>query len=236
MWTWIFRLGGFILMLIGVAMILRPLSVLADVIPFLGNIVGAGTGILSFLIAAPFAFLTVAVAWLRYRPVIGISLLILAAVATGLIFIVSKRGRTSSVSSPAGGKPTKGRAKKGLVSNNINQGSSAHPTPSNPDGIAVSNIENFPQSAKVETIQKNAADMIKKGQNYFRTGQYDKAVMQFSRVIKSEGNRKLALYNRGVALFKLNKRDAALKDFKYAAKLGHEKAKAILNQINPNAA
>jgi len=236
MWTWIFRLGGFILMLIGVAMILRPLSVLADVIPFLGNIVGAGTGILSFLITAPFAFLTVAVAWLRYRPVIGISLLILAAVATGLIFIVSKRGRTSSVSSPAGGKPTKGRAKKGLVSNNINQGSSAHPTPSNPDGIAVSNIENFPQSAKVETIQKNAADMIKKGQNYFRTGQYDKAVMQFSRVIKSEGNRKLALYNRGVALFKLNKRDAALKDFKYAAKLGHEKAKAILNQLNPNAA
>jgi hypothetical protein len=235
-WTWIFRLGGFILMLIGVAMILRPLSVLADVIPFLGNIVGAGTGILSFLIAAPFAFLTVAVAWLRYRPVIGISLLILAAVATGLIFIVSKRGRTSSVSSPAGGKPTKGRAKKGLVSNNINQGSSAHPTPANPDGIAVSNIENFPQSAKVETIQKNAADMIKKGQNYFRTGQYDKAVMQFSRVIKSEGNRKLALYNRGVALFKLNKRDAALKDFKYAAKLGHEKAKAILNQINSDAA
>jgi len=65
MWTWIYRVGGFILMLIGVAMILAPLAVAADVIPFLGNIVGAGTGILSLLIAAPFAFLTVAVAWLR---------------------------------------------------------------------------------------------------------------------------------------------------------------------------
>ena len=53
-------------MLIGVAVILKPLSVAADVILLLGNIVGAGNGILSILIAAPFAFLTVAVAWLRY--------------------------------------------------------------------------------------------------------------------------------------------------------------------------
>jgi hypothetical protein len=38
-----------------------------------------------------------------------------------------------------------------------------------------------------------------------------------------------------VALFKLNKKDAALKDFKYAAKLGHEKAKAIINQVQNSA-
>ena len=57
--------------------------------------------------------------------------------------------------------------------------------------------------------------------------------MQFSRVIKSGSNRKVALYNRGVALFKLNKKEAALKDFKQAAKLGHEKAKAVLNRVNP---
>ena len=69
--------------------------------------------------------------------------------------------------------------------------------------------------------------MLKKGQNYFQTDQYDKAVMQFSGVIKSGGNKRLALHNRGVALFKLNKKDAALRDFKYAAKLGHQKAKAI---------
>ena len=75
--------------------------------------------------------------------------------------------------------------------------------------------------------------MLKKGQNYFLAGQYDKAVMQFSQVIKSGGNRKSAFYNRGVALFKLNKKDAALKDFKNAAKLGHQKAQAILNKIKP---
>jgi hypothetical protein len=231
MWTWIFRLGGFILMLVGVALILRPLSVLADVIPFVGSIVGAGTGILSFLIAAPFAFLTVAVAWQRYRPVIGISLLFLAAVAAGLILVLSKRGKSTSVSSPAGAKSTKTKDYKGIVSENMDPASSAHSTPPSSDGIAAANIEKVPQTAKVEPNPINVVDSLKKGQNYFRTGQYDQAVMQFSRVIKSGGNRKVAIYNRGVALFKLNKKEAALKDFKYAAKLGHEKAKAILNQI-----
>lgn len=223
-------------MLVGVAMILRPLSVLADVIPFLGSIVGAGTGILSFLIAVPFAFLTVAVAWLRYRPVIGISLLILAAIAAGLIFILSKRGKSTSVSSPAGVKSKKTKDYKGLVSENMDRASSAHPTPPKSDGIDPADIEKVPQTAKVKPHRINAEDLIKKGQNYFRTGQYDQAVMQFSQVIKSGGNRKVALYNRGVALFKQNKKEAALKDFKYAAKLGHEKAKAILNRINPGAA
>lgn len=233
MWTWIFRLGGFIIMLVGVTMILKPLSVIADVIPFLGNIVGAGTGILSFLIAAPFAFLTVAIAWLRYRPIIGISLLILAAVAAGVIFMLEKRGKSTRVSSPAGAKSTKTKDYKRLVPENMNQASSAKPAPPNSGEIAAANIEKIAQTAKVEPNPINAANLLKKGQNYFRTGQYDQAVMQFSCVIKSGGNRKVALYNRGVALFKLNKKEAALKDFKQAAKLGHEKAKAVLNRVNP---
>lgn len=232
MWTWIFRLGGFIIMLIGVAMILRPLSVIADVIPFLGNIVGTGTGILSFLITAPLAFLTMSVAWLRYRPIIAISLLILAAVSVGLIFMLAKRGKSTSVSSPAGAKSTKTEDYKGLVSG-MNQAASAHPAPSNSGGIAAANIEKIPQTEKCEPNPINAADLLKKGQNYFQTGQYDQAVMQFSRAIKSGGNRKVALYNRGVALFTLNKKEAALKDFRYAAKLGHEKSRVILNQVGP---
>jgi tetratricopeptide (TPR) repeat protein len=107
--------------------------------------------------------------------------------------------------------------------------------PSAPDSeaIAAGRIEKIPQTAKVESDPMNAADLLKTGQNYFRTGQYDQAVRQFSRAIKSGGNRKTALYNRGVALFKLNKKEAALQDFKYAAKLGHAKARAILHQLTP---
>jgi tetratricopeptide (TPR) repeat protein len=118
-----------------------------------------------------------------------------------------------------------------LDSVDVDEAFPVHSNPTNPDEIAAANIEKIPQTAKA--IQKDAEVMLKKGRNYFRTGEYDKAVMQFSQVIKSGGNRKLALYNRGVALFKLNKRDAALKDFKNAARLGHQKAKAILNKIKP---
>jgi len=220
-------------MLIGVAMVLRPLAVIADVIPFLGSIVGAGTGILSFLIAAPFAFLTVAVAWLRYRPVIGISFVILATAAAGIIFFLAKRGKSTAMTSPAGAEGTKTKGYERSASLDMDQPSPAVSTGPVSAGIAAADIGKIPQTAAVAPGPMNAADLLKKGQNYFRTGQYDQAIMQFSRAIKSGGSRKVALYNRGVALFKLNKKEAALKDFKYAAKLGHAKARAILNQLTP---
>lgn len=233
LWTWIFRIGGFFLMLIGVLMILRPLSVLADIIPLLGNIVGAGTGILSFLVAAPFTILTIAVAWLRYRPVIGIALLILAMVGVGLILILSKRGKASRVSSPVITRTKERHSCQDLLSDKIDRSPSMPSAPTKSDEITAANNETMPHTSRVETIKKNAADMLKEGQIYFRTGHYDKAVVHFSQAIKTGRNQKLALYNRGVALFKLNKKDAALQDFKYAAKLGHEKAQAILNQMKP---
>lgn len=233
MWTWLFRLGGFVLMLIGVAMILRPLAVIADVIPFLGSIVGAGTGILSFLTAAPLAFLTIAAAWLRYRPVIGLSFVILAAAAAGLIFFLAKRGKSTGATSPAGAESTHMQHYEGAAPQDMRRAASAVSTAPGYAGIPAAGIKKIPQTAAVEPGRIKTADLLKKGQNYFRTGQYDQAVIQFSRVIKSGGSPKIALYNRGVALFKLNKKEAALKDFKYAAKLGHAKARAILNQLTP---
>ena len=232
MWTWILRLGGFILMIIGVAMILRPLSVLADVIPFLGNIVGFGTGILSLLIAAPFAFLTTAVAWLRYRPVIGIVFLVLAAAVGGLIFILSKRKKASKSSSPA----RTGSASEALGSDSEDQALSANPDPTNPAEIPTAEIKAASQAEDTKAISNSVEDILKKGQKYFQTGQYDKAIVQFSRLMRSGGNKRLALYNRGVALFKLNKKDAAQRDFKYAAKLGHKKSMVILEKINSGSA
>lgn len=84
--TWILRLVGFILMLIGFSLLFRPLSVLADVVPFIGNIVGAGTGFVAFLLSLPLTLLVISVAWIFYRPLIGIPLVI-AAVA-GFVFLI----------------------------------------------------------------------------------------------------------------------------------------------------
>ena len=93
MFTWALRFVGFILMMIGLNMIFKLASVMADVIPILGNIVGAGTGIIAFLLAACLSLVTIAIAWVFYRPVLGISLLIVAAV---LIVLVVKKLRGSA--------------------------------------------------------------------------------------------------------------------------------------------
>ena len=91
MTTWLLRGLGFILMFFGISMILRPLSVVADVLPFLGNLVGAASGFVALLIAGLCALLVIAVAWIIFRPLLGIALL---AVAGGIAYqlkVVSSR-------------------------------------------------------------------------------------------------------------------------------------------------
>ena len=94
--TWLIRIGGFLLMLIGLSMIFRPLSVLADVIPVLGNIVGAGATMVSWLIALPCTLITIAIAWLFYRPVVGIILLVIAGAGIVLLLKNIRKKKTAA--------------------------------------------------------------------------------------------------------------------------------------------
>ncbi len=89
MLTWLLRLVGFLAMYIGLGMVFKPLSVLADVLPILGDIVGIGTGIVAGLIAFVCAVITIAIAWITYRPVLGITLLVLAV--AGIVLLIMKR-------------------------------------------------------------------------------------------------------------------------------------------------
>lgn len=73
--TWILRGGGLFMMLIGLVMILQPFKVLADILPLAGKIVGAGTGMVAFLLAGIGSSLTIALAWLWYRPLLGATVL-----------------------------------------------------------------------------------------------------------------------------------------------------------------
>ena len=91
---WIFRFIGFFLMYIGMSMVFKPLSVLADVIPFLGTIVGKGTSFVAFIIAAIFSLITIAIAWIAYRPIISISLLVIAGICI-FLFISKKKAATA---------------------------------------------------------------------------------------------------------------------------------------------
>jgi len=86
MLTLILRIVGFIIMLIGFNAVFKVLSVLADVIPFLGNVVGFGTGVVAFMLSVTLTLITMAIAWLFYRPLLGIGLLVIA----GVLIVVLK--------------------------------------------------------------------------------------------------------------------------------------------------
>jgi hypothetical protein len=86
--TWILRIVGFIIMFVGILMMFKVLSVVADVIPLLGSVVSAGTGIISFLIALILSSLTVAIAWITFRPLIAASLIILIFAC---VFLIKKK-------------------------------------------------------------------------------------------------------------------------------------------------
>ncbi|MDX1680376.1 MAG: TMEM43 family protein, partial [Akkermansiaceae bacterium] len=88
MLTWILRLVGFVMMFIGFCMLFKPLSVLADILPIFGNIVGAGTALVSVLLAACLSLLTISIAWVFYRPVLGILLLAISGV---IIYLLRNR-------------------------------------------------------------------------------------------------------------------------------------------------
>ncbi len=83
--TWVIRLTGLIMMSIGLMLILKPLSVIADVLPILGDIVGAGASLIAFLVAIVLTAITIAVAWIVFRPLIGVGLLLLAGLVLWLI-------------------------------------------------------------------------------------------------------------------------------------------------------
>ena len=88
MLTWLVRIGGFLLMFFGISMVLKPLSVLADVLPILGNIVEIGNGLVAGIVALVCSLVTIAIAWIFYRPVLAI---ILLAIAAGGIFLLWKK-------------------------------------------------------------------------------------------------------------------------------------------------
>lgn len=81
--TWIIRGVGLLLLIFGFALVTGPLSVIASVVPFLGSIVGFGTGIIAWIMGLSVGTLTIAIAWFFYRPLLS---LIIIAVGAALVF------------------------------------------------------------------------------------------------------------------------------------------------------
>jgi len=74
--TWALRLISFALLFAGFSMIMKPLVVLADVLPFAGVIVGFGTGFVAFVCALAVWLIVTALAWFVIRPWISFALIV----------------------------------------------------------------------------------------------------------------------------------------------------------------
>lgn len=99
--TWILRGVGLLMLWIGGVLITRPLRVVADVLPIAGRVVGAGLGFFSFALAMIAATITIATAWLFYRPVVGISVLVITAVFVVLLIMKMRKAKPPALEMPA---------------------------------------------------------------------------------------------------------------------------------------
>ena len=94
---WVLRLVGTLLCIFGVLAVLKPISAVSSYIPILGNIVGFAVGLVSFLIGLSISLIVIAIAWIRFRPIIGISLLAIVAVLIVILIIRPKGKKAENV-------------------------------------------------------------------------------------------------------------------------------------------
>ncbi len=92
MWLWILRILGIFLVIGGLKGIFGFLETLAKVVPFIANIIGAGVGLVCSLVGFAWSFIVIAIAWLAYRPVLGISLIV---IAVALIVLLARKKKAA---------------------------------------------------------------------------------------------------------------------------------------------
>jgi hypothetical protein len=89
--TWIFRLLSLIMLIGGFSLIMRPVVVLADFVPFFGSLVGFGTGAIAVIGGLALWTLAVTIAWFTVRPVWSVGLIALVTVICYLLYVRKKR-------------------------------------------------------------------------------------------------------------------------------------------------
>jgi hypothetical protein len=77
--TWILRGVGLALLFFGLLLVFAPIAVVADFVPVLGDLLQFGVTAFAGALAAVLGALTIGVAWIAYRPLLGIPLLVGAA-------------------------------------------------------------------------------------------------------------------------------------------------------------
>ena len=96
--TWFLRIVGILLVILGIKSIFSILYMLFKILPFLADIVEMGVGLVAGILGLAWSLIVIAIAWLFYRPLIGI--LVLAAVV-GLITWGVMKGKRKKLENAA---------------------------------------------------------------------------------------------------------------------------------------
>jgi hypothetical protein len=95
--TWVWRFCTLLAMIIGVSLIMRPIVVLADFIPFFGSLVGFGTGLIALVCGLFLWGSASAIAWFVVRPVWAVGIMVIVILLG--YFLVHSRKNTTAVKS-----------------------------------------------------------------------------------------------------------------------------------------
>jgi hypothetical protein len=87
---WALRIIGIMMVIGGLKGIFGFLETILKVVPFVANIFGWGVGIVCTVIGIVWSLIVIAIAWLFYRPLLGISLLVLAGF---LVWVFAFKGK-----------------------------------------------------------------------------------------------------------------------------------------------
>ena len=77
----------------------------------------------------------------------------------------------------------------------------------------------------------NASDWVRKGVNFYRSGDYEKAIHAFSIATDLDAAVSVAYAARAAAFYKLGDKKQAIKNFEVAAKLGNKNARVLLKKL-----
>ena len=90
MWTWALRILGVLMVIGGLKGIFGFIETILKVVPFIAGIFGWGIGLVCSVIGIAWSLIIIAIAWLFYRPLLGISLLVLAGF---LVWVFAFKGK-----------------------------------------------------------------------------------------------------------------------------------------------
>ncbi len=93
--TWFLRVLAVFMMFFGLKTIFSPLQIISDLVPIVNNIIGLGISLASFLLTLALSCIVISLAWIFYRPILGISLLV---IASGIIYYLIRKRRAAKLS------------------------------------------------------------------------------------------------------------------------------------------